>query len=54
MPAKKRFYILFVSREADGSLKKVPIPLHYAYVFVAAAAIGLFTVTGLPGRTPAC
>ena len=49
MPAKKRFYILFVSRESDGSLKKVPIPLHYAYVFVATAAIGLFTVTGLAG-----
>ena len=49
MPAKKRFYILFVSREADGSVKKVPIPLHYAYVFVAAAAIGLFTITGLAG-----
>ncbi len=49
MPAKKRFYILFVSREPDGALKKVPIPLHYAYVFVAAAAIGLFTVSGLAG-----
>lgn len=49
MPAKKRFYILFVSREADGSLKKVPVPLHYAYIFVAAAAIGLFTVAGLAG-----
>ncbi len=49
MPTKKRFYILFVSREADGALKKVPIPLHYAYVFVAAAAIGLFTITGLAG-----
>ena len=49
MPAKKRFYILFVSREADGALKKVPIPLHYAYAFIAAAAIGLFTITGLAG-----
>jgi murein DD-endopeptidase MepM/ murein hydrolase activator NlpD len=30
-------------------LRKIPIPLHYAYVFVAAAVIGLFTITGLAG-----
>ena len=46
---KKRYYILFVSREEDGALKKVPVPLGYAWVFLAAAAIGLFTVTGLAG-----
>ncbi len=49
MSSKKRFYILFVSRDEDGNLHKVPVPLHYAYVFVAAAAIGLFTITGLAG-----
>jgi murein DD-endopeptidase MepM/ murein hydrolase activator NlpD len=47
--SKKRFYILFVSREPDGTINKVPIPLHYAYIFVAAAAIGMFTITGLAG-----
>jgi murein DD-endopeptidase MepM/ murein hydrolase activator NlpD len=46
---KKRFYIVFVSRDEDGSLDKVPVPLHYAYLFVAAAVIGLFTITGLAG-----
>ena len=46
---KKRFYILFVSRDPDGTVNKVPIPLHYAYIFVAAAVIGLFTITGLAG-----
>jgi len=46
---KKRFYILLVSRDEDGSLKKVPVPLHYAYSFVAVAIIGLFTITGLAG-----
>ena len=40
---------MFVSRDEDGSLNKVPVPLHYAYVFVAAAAIGLFTITGMAG-----
>jgi murein DD-endopeptidase MepM/ murein hydrolase activator NlpD len=46
---KKRYYILLVSREADGTLNKVPIPLHYVYSFAAAAVIGLFTITGLAG-----
>ena len=40
---------MLVSREADGSLTKVPIPLHYAYLVAAAAVVGLFTVTGLAG-----
>lgn len=49
MIRKKRFYILFVSRDADGTLNKVPVPLHYAWAFVAAAAIGLFTIAGMAG-----
>ncbi len=40
---------MFVSRDEDGNLNKVPVPLHYAYIFVAAAAIGMFTITGLAG-----
>jgi murein DD-endopeptidase MepM/ murein hydrolase activator NlpD len=47
--SKKRYYILFVSREDDGALKKVPVPLSYAWAFAAAAVIGLFTITGLAG-----
>jgi murein DD-endopeptidase MepM/ murein hydrolase activator NlpD len=46
---KKRYYIMLVSRDEDGNLNKVPVPLHYAYLFVAAAAIGMFTITGLAG-----
>jgi murein DD-endopeptidase MepM/ murein hydrolase activator NlpD len=46
---KKRYYIMFVSRDENGTLNKVPVPLHYAYVFVAVAAIGMFTITGLAG-----
>ncbi|GAC1416317.1 MAG: hypothetical protein NVS1B6_18250 [Steroidobacteraceae bacterium] len=49
MNLKKRFYIVLVSREQDGTLRKVPVPLHYAYAFVAAAVIGAFTVAGLAG-----
>jgi murein DD-endopeptidase MepM/ murein hydrolase activator NlpD len=46
---RKRYYIIFVARQDDGELRKIPIPLHYAYVFVASAVLGLFTVTGLAG-----
>ncbi len=45
----KRFYIIFVAREPDGRLRKVPVPLHYAYIFVAAALVGAFTIAGMAG-----
>src|ERR1700748_2660792 len=48
-PVRKTYYIIFVAREDDGRLRKIPIPLHYAYVFVAAAVVGLFTITGMAG-----
>ncbi len=40
---------MFVSRDQEGNVNKVPVPLHYAYIFVAAATIGMFTITGLAG-----
>jgi len=46
---RKRFYILFVARDAEGQLRKIPIPLHYLYVFMAGALIGMFTITGMAG-----
>jgi murein DD-endopeptidase MepM/ murein hydrolase activator NlpD len=46
---RKRFYIIFVAREKDGQLRKIPVPLHYAYIFVAAAIVGAFTITGMAG-----
>jgi murein DD-endopeptidase MepM/ murein hydrolase activator NlpD len=46
---KKRYYIMFVSSDEAGDLNKVPIPLRYLYIFVATAAIGMFTITGLAG-----
>jgi murein DD-endopeptidase MepM/ murein hydrolase activator NlpD len=49
LASKKRFYILFVSRDSDGTINKVPVPLHYATIFIAAAVIGIFTITGLAG-----
>lgn len=46
---RKRHYIVYVSRDDQGQLRKVPIPMRYAYAFVTAAVVGLFTITGLAG-----
>ncbi len=46
---QQRYYIIFVARDKDGRLKKIPVPLRYAYVFVAAAVVGLFSITGMAG-----
>lgn len=46
---RKRYYILFVARDEDGRVRKIPLPLHYAYGFVCAALIGTFTIVGLAG-----
>jgi murein DD-endopeptidase MepM/ murein hydrolase activator NlpD len=44
---QKRYYILFVARGDDGHLRKIPIPIHYLYVLVVAAAIGVLSLTGI-------
>jgi murein DD-endopeptidase MepM/ murein hydrolase activator NlpD len=44
---QKRFYILFVARGDDGQLRKIPIPVHYLYVFVVGAAVGFLGLTGI-------
>jgi murein DD-endopeptidase MepM/ murein hydrolase activator NlpD len=46
---RKRYYILFVARDEDGRIHKIPLPLRYAYGFVAAALVGAFTIVGLAG-----
>jgi murein DD-endopeptidase MepM/ murein hydrolase activator NlpD len=46
---RKRYYILFVAREEDGRVRKIPLPLSYAYGFIAAALVGAFTIVGLAG-----
>ena len=46
---RKRYYILFVTRDSEGELRKIPIPLHYLYVFLAGALLGMFTITGMAG-----
>jgi murein DD-endopeptidase MepM/ murein hydrolase activator NlpD len=46
---RKRYYVLLVARDGEGQLRKIPIPLHYIYVFLAGALIGMFTITGIAG-----
>jgi murein DD-endopeptidase MepM/ murein hydrolase activator NlpD len=46
---RKRYYILFVARDDDGRVRKIPVPLRYAYGFVAASLVGAFTIVGLAG-----
>ena len=46
---RKRFYIMLVARNAEGELLKIPVPLHYVYVFIAGALIGMLTITGMAG-----
>lgn len=47
--SQKRYYILFVSRDDDGRVRKIPLPLHYVYGFLIAALVGTFTIVGLAG-----
>jgi murein DD-endopeptidase MepM/ murein hydrolase activator NlpD len=46
---RKRYYILFVARDEDGRVRKIPLPLHYAGGFILAALVGAFTIVGLMG-----
>jgi len=40
---------MLVARNAEGELLKIPIPLHYVYVFIASAVIGILIITGMAG-----
>ena len=40
---------MLVARNPEGELLKIPIPLHYVYVFIIGAVIGMLTVAGMAG-----
>jgi murein DD-endopeptidase MepM/ murein hydrolase activator NlpD len=46
---RNKHYLIYYSRDKKGRLQRVPIPLKYAYMFVTAAVIGAFTITGIAG-----
>jgi murein DD-endopeptidase MepM/ murein hydrolase activator NlpD len=46
---RKRYYIIFVSRDEHGELRKIPLPTAYAFLFVGAALFGALTIALLAG-----
>lgn len=40
---------MLVARNSEGELLKIPIPLHYLYVFIAGALLGMLSITGMAG-----
>ena len=47
--SRRKRYIVYVTRDENGTVDRVPIPMRYLYVFVAAAVTGMFTIAGLAG-----
>jgi len=45
----RKRYIVYVTREEDGTVERVSVPMRYVYVFMAAAITGMFTIAGLAG-----
>jgi murein DD-endopeptidase MepM/ murein hydrolase activator NlpD len=45
----RKRYIVYVTRGEDGTVDRVSIPMRYAYVFIAAAITGMFTIAGMAG-----
>ena len=45
----RKRYIVYVTREEDGTVERVPVPMRYVYVFLAAAITGMFTIAGMAG-----
>ena len=45
----RKRYLVYVTRQDDGTVERVHIPMRYVYVFVAAAVTGMFTIAGMAG-----
>ena len=45
----RRRYIVYVTQGEDGAVERVGIPMRYAYIFLAAAITGMFTIAGMAG-----
>ena len=46
---RQRRFIVYVTQGEDGAVDRVGIPMRYAYMFVAAAVVGLFSIAGMAG-----
>jgi murein DD-endopeptidase MepM/ murein hydrolase activator NlpD len=47
--SRRKRSIVYVTRDENGTVDRVAIPMRYVYVFVAAAVTGMFTIAGLAG-----
>jgi murein DD-endopeptidase MepM/ murein hydrolase activator NlpD len=47
--SKRKRYIVYVTRDEQGTVDRASIPMAYVWVFVAAAITGLFTLAGMAG-----
>ncbi len=47
--SKRKRYIVYVTRDEQGTVDRASIPMAYVYVFVAAAITGMFTLAGMAG-----
>jgi murein DD-endopeptidase MepM/ murein hydrolase activator NlpD len=45
----RKRYIVYVTREEDGTVERVPVPMRYVYVFMVAAVTGMFAIAGMAG-----
>ena len=45
----RKRYIVYVTREQNGDVDHVTIPMRYVYVFLAATITGMFTIAGMAG-----
>ena len=46
---KRKRYIVYVTREQNGDVDHVTIPMRFVYVFLAATITGMFTIAGMAG-----
>ena len=46
---KRKRSLVYVTKDEQGTVDRVAIPMRYIYVFVAAAVTGMFTIAGLAG-----
>src|SRR6195952_571345 len=46
---KRKRSLVYVTRNEEGTVDRVAIPMRYVYVFVAAAITGMFTIAGMAG-----
>ena len=49
MSSRRKRSIVYVTKDENGTVDRVAIPMRYVYVFVAAAITGMFTFAGLAG-----